>query len=187
MSAGRALTGADTPGVNAEVPRMVANETPGTLDVHEQGQAGIRSRRPRVGRTRRGKTSPPEPRRTSETHRTGCTANPQSGWRCAPCQCEVVQIRIHPEAVAERADLWTLKDPPRLAITTRRRGHPIRSPNPSISGHCRSFPGRVWPGPGCLKFLCAKDCKLGGAVREPSVAGPPTSGCSLQRGPVQWS
>ena len=37
VSAGRALTGADTPGLNAEVPRMVANETPGTLDVHEQG------------------------------------------------------------------------------------------------------------------------------------------------------
>lgn len=28
---------------------------------------------------------------------------------------------------------------------TRRRGHPIRSPNPSMSSHCMSFPGRVWP------------------------------------------
>jgi hypothetical protein len=61
----------------------------------------------------RGRTSLPEPRPPSKTHRHTLHCHTAAGWRCAPCRREMPHNRVNPEikaktAVCERSQTYRL-------------------------------------------------------------------------------
>ena len=74
----------------------------------------------------------------ARNHRQGAAPSHCSHrWPCATCRPDAVELRVDPEAAAERASLWPLMDLPG-------EHNPMgRSPNPGNSGRRRSFPGRL--------------------------------------------